>query len=115
MLIMVVSLRCEVAINYNSQLDGVPMHIVGQDDSLHGSSPRTFLIEIFASNFFKIITCVLRTCAEVLVHLMDILSYTSEVPCKEDDGRRNTHAIAGNRDSFFLLSHPATAPNCRGW
>ncbi|KAI3853254.1 hypothetical protein MKX03_003166, partial [Papaver bracteatum] len=115
MLMLVVSLRCEVAINYYSQLDGVPMHIVSQDDSFHGSSPRTFLIEIFAPTFVTIIKCVLITCAEFLVHLIDILSHTSEVPCKEDDRHQNTHAIAGNRDSFFLLSHPAIAPNCRGW
>ncbi|RZC53795.1 hypothetical protein C5167_012669 [Papaver somniferum] len=100
MLMLVVSLRCEVAINYYSQLDGVPMHIAGQDDSLHGSSPRTFLTEIYAPTFLTTITCVLRTCAEVLVHLMDILSHTSEVPCKEDDEWQNTHAIAGNRLIF---------------
>ncbi|KAI3887379.1 hypothetical protein MKX03_002783 [Papaver bracteatum] len=115
MLMRVVSLWCKVAINYYSQLDGVPMHIPGQDESLHGSSPRTFLTEIFSPTFLTIITCVLRTCVEVIMHLIDIISHTSEVPCTEDDGRQNTHAIDGNRDSFFLLSHPATTRNCRGW
>ncbi|KAI3932037.1 hypothetical protein MKW92_048790, partial [Papaver armeniacum] len=69
----------------------------------------------FSLPLFSLIVCVLRTCAEVLVHLTDMLSHTSEVPCKEDDGWQNTHTIAGNRDSFFMLRHPVTTPNCRGW
>ncbi|KAI3883239.1 hypothetical protein MKW92_046607, partial [Papaver armeniacum] len=115
MLMLVITLRWEVAITYDVQLDFVPMHIAGQDDNLHGSSPRTFLTEIFAPNFLTIIVCVLRTCAEVLVHLTDILSHTSEVPCKEDDGRQNTHAIAGNRDSFFLLRHHPCDNKAESW
>ncbi|KAI3882119.1 hypothetical protein MKX03_013018, partial [Papaver bracteatum] len=51
----------------------------------------------------KMLKLMLRTCAEVLVHLMEILSHTSEVPCKEDDGGQHAHAIAGNKDSFFGL------------
>lgn len=113
--LLVEYLRWEVTINYDAHLDDVPKHITGQENSLHGSSLRTFLTEFFAPTFLIIIIRVLRTCAEVLVQLTDMLSHISEVPCKEDDGQQNTHTIAENRDLFFLLFHAATTLKCRGW